>query len=219
MEVITHILFDNDGILVDTEQYYYKSSRDVLKTIGLNLTKELFSEYSLKRGVGVWEAFHDKLSSSDIDKLRKIRDKEYNTLIKTENIEILGAKEVLQELSSRFEIAIITSALKNDFLTIHNRTGFLEYATFYLTNGDYSESKPSPAPYLLALEKFSTNPINAIVIEDTIRGIIAGNRAGIKTVAIPNEINNRENFSMADYRLNSINELPELIDRINSGIL
>ncbi len=53
--MITHILFDNDGILVDTEQYYFKSSQEVLANEGLTFTKDLFVEYSLTKGVGVWE--------------------------------------------------------------------------------------------------------------------------------------------------------------------
>ena len=208
-----YILFDNDGVLVDTEKYYFKASKEVLATVGLNLSIEKFCEISLIKGVGVWEAFPDELSDTElVDRLRTKRDRIYNNYLKSEYIAIDGVEDVLRELSSKFRMAIVTSALRDDFLTIHNRTGLLKYFDFYLTNGDYPRSKPDPSPYLKAVERFGCPKESSIIIEDTLRGVMAGKNAEIDTVAIKSELSASIDFSdIATYTVNSIGELPELL--------
>lgn len=209
----SYLLFDNDGILVNTEQYYFKSSREILATVGCDLTKELFIELSLTRGVGVWEGFPE-LEEGLVNELRDKRDLIYNEMLKTEPIAIDGVEEVLQKLSNKYRMAIVTSALRNDFLTIHERTGFLQYFEFFLSNGDYKQSKPSPEPYQAGLNRFGCSANEAVVIEDTMRGIRAGNAANITTIAIPNEMNHSFDFSEATYRLDTISELPALLQKL-----
>lgn len=204
------LLFDNDGILVNTERYYFQSSREILASVGCDLTKELFIELSLTRGVGVWDGFPE-LEEGQVNTLREKRDILYNEMLQHEPIAIDGVEGVLKELQGTYRMAIITSALKKDFLTIHKRTGFLDYFEFFVANGDYTHSKPSPEPYLAGLHKFGAKSEEAVVIEDTHRGIRAGLAAGITTVAIPNEMNKTFDFSEADFRLETISELPRLL--------
>lgn len=205
--MVEYLLFDNDGVLVNTEQYYFSSSREVLATVGCDLTRELFIELSLTRGVGVWEGF-PHLEKELVSELRDNRDRLYNEMLQGEPIAIDGVEEVLEALHKRYRMAIVTSALRPDFITIHNRTGFLDYFEFFLANGDYQQSKPSPDPYLAALEKFNAPKNRSIVIEDTLRGIRSGNSAGVRTIAIPNDMNQDFDFSEATYRLQTISELP-----------
>ncbi len=209
------LLFDNDGILVNTERYYFEASRQVLSSIGLTLTRELFVEYSLTQGVGVWNAF-PQLTKVEVLSLRKERDQCYNSLLSTEPIAVDGVEEVLQDLMAReYRMAIVTSSLPHDFLTIHERTGFLKYFEFYLANGDYKASKPDPSPYLTALLRLKARAEHAVVIEDTLRGIRAGNSAGCYTVAIPNHLNSGlSSFEEADSELASIAALPALLESL-----
>ena len=203
-----YILFDNDGILVDTEQYYFQSSKEVLEEVGLHLTLPLFREISLIKGEGVWNAFEElKDNEKLVDTLRKKRDLIYNEYLKTQPILIDGVEEKLIELSKDFRMAIVTSSLRENFLTIHNRTGLLKFFEFYITNEDYERSKPFPDPYLLALEKFNISSDQAVVIEDTERGIEAATAANIDSIAIPTELSKESNFTNAALILDSIKEL------------
>ncbi len=207
-----YILFDSDGILVDTEQYYYKASVEILAEIGLDLTFEDFREVSLIQGKGVWNAFPDRLTDeAEISKLRAKRDVLYHSMIESEPISIPNVETVIDELHSEYKMAIVTSALKNDFLAIHERTGFLSRFEFYLANGEYPKGKPNPDPYLTALAKFDGDVSEAVVIEDSLRGVQAGVSAGITTIAIPTEMTKGSDFSIADYVLDSISELPALL--------
>lgn len=209
-----YLLFDNDGILVDTEQYYYRASKEILAEVGLDLTHDIFREISLIQGKGVWSAFPELSDEAQVQALRDKRDKLYRSFLEREPITIPGVEEVIRELSSSYRMCIVTSALKGDFLTIHERTGLLPYFEFYLANGEYARSKPNPDPYLTALEKIGGKPEEAVVIEDSLRGIQAGVNAGITTVAIPTEMTAGSDFSIADHRISSITELPALLKHL-----
>ena len=213
--MITTLLFDNDGILVDTEKYYYQSSREVLAEVGLELTPELFNEVSLNRGVGVWEAFEGELTPEQIVELRNKRDLLYRSYLTTEPIMVEGVETIIEALSQEYSMAIITTALREDFETIHQRTNLLPFFKFYLTNGDYPRSKPFPDPYLAGCSKMGCDKNSTLVIEDTLRGVRSAKAAGIKVVAIPNSFNRADDFSEADYRINSIAELPPLLASLN----
>jgi len=211
-----YILFDSDGILVDTEQYYFKASVEILAEIGLEHTFEDFREVSLIQGKGVWSAFPNRLTDElEIHGLRTKRDILYHSMIQSEPISIPNVAHVIDELQSKYKMAIVTSALKNDFLAIHHRTGFLDRFEFYLANGEYPRGKPNPDPYLTALAKFGGAPEEAVVIEDSFRGVQAGVSAGITTIAIPTEMTKGSDFSIADHVLDSIDDLPSLLESLS----
>lgn len=209
--MITYILFDNDGVLVDTEKYYFESSRIVLKEVGLVLTPEIFNEISLTKGVGVWEAFRTSLTDDNIVQLRKKRDTLYRSMLSQKPLLIDGIEAVLAELEERYRMAIITTAMREDFETIHQRTGLLKHFEFYLTNGDYPLSKPAPDPYLAGIEKMGLPATQGVVVEDTLRGVRSAKKAGLQVIAIPNSFNKNDDFREADFVLDSIKSLPKLI--------
>jgi len=210
--MIKAIFWDNDGILVDTEQFYYKATKEILAAVGVDLTLELFSELLLKQAKGAWHLAEEKgCSEQEIKALHKQRNENYLEHLRTEEIGIGGAKEVLQQLYGKVKMCIVTSSLKESFEVIHSRTGFLEYIDFVLANGDYPLSKPDPSPYLIALEKSGLKPEECVVIEDSLRGLTAAKAAGLQCWIIPTELTKEQDMSAADKILNSIAEVPALI--------
>ena len=93
-----YLLFDNDGVLVETEKYYYKANVKALGEFGLSLDFDVYMEI-MARGGTAWEvAKKAGYSKKEIDKKRKQRDIYYQELIQNENIEIEGVVDVLKEL-------------------------------------------------------------------------------------------------------------------------
>jgi len=217
--MIKAIFWDNDGILVDTEQYYYKATKDVLATVGVDLTEELFAELLLKQAKGAWHLATEKgYADEEVKKLHRQRNANYLEMLKTEHLEIDGAKEVLKQLHGKVHMSIVTSSLQDTFAAIHERTGFLNYIEFFLANGDYPKSKPDPSPYLVALEKSGFSPEECIVIEDSQRGLIAAKSAGLKCWVIPTDLSGDQDFSEADKVVTSILDIPQLIAAENGEL-
>lgn len=209
--MIKAILWDNDGILVDTEKYYYEATKEILSRYNVNLTKELYIENLLIKSQGAWHLIQDKaLSESDIKMIRDERNSIYCSLIEKADVLLLdGVAETLQRLSGNYKMAVVTSSRKAHFNLIHSKTNILKFFDFTLTREDYNESKPNPEPYLLAVKKMGVDKKECIVIEDSERGLIAAHAAGLDCWVIPNELTKGLNFSLASRVLNSISEIED----------
>lgn len=209
------IFWDNDGVLVNTERLYFQATREVLATVGITLTEAQYVELFLVQAKGAWHLAAERGISPDaIEALREARAVRYGTLLASEPILIPGVRELLESLSGTCTMGIVTSSRPDHFAIIHERTGLLPYFDFVLTSRDYTHSKPHPEPYLRALERSGCAPENCIVIEDSVRGLIAARAAGLRCIVLPGEFTRGSNFSEAHRVLESHAELAAELNNV-----
>ncbi|MGA9291389.1 MAG: HAD family phosphatase [Ignavibacteriaceae bacterium] len=214
--MIKAIFWDNDGILVDTERLYFAATKNILATVNLDLTREMYIDYFLVQGNGTWHLAKKKgLSSEEINNLRNKRNVLYGQMLERECKIIDGAKEVVEALFGKYLMGIVTSSRKDHFDLIHKPLGILKYFDFVLTGDNYKKFKPDPEPYLLAVEKSGFHKNECIAIEDSERGLISAKAAGIHCFVIPSELTSNGNFSAADKVLKNISELPVELSELN----
>ena len=109
-----YILFDNDGVLVETENWYYEANKKALKQLGLNLQRDEYQEI-MARGGTAWElAINAGITTEIIDKKRVQRDNYYQEFLHTKNLEIPNVKKVLKNLSKKYKMAIVTTSRRVD---------------------------------------------------------------------------------------------------------
>jgi HAD superfamily hydrolase (TIGR01509 family) len=206
------ILFDNDGVLVDTEPLFLRATQELLATVGVTLTAEDYHEISMRRGQSVFDIASARgISDEEILRLRARRGRRYSELI-AEGVRVLdGVQGSLERIHGHHPMAIVTSSDRDHFDRIHDQTGFVRYFDFVLTEGDYSHQKPHPAPYLTAAERFGVAPSRCLVIEDTERGVASATRAGMSCIAIPNDLSKTGNFEAAHTILDSMTDLTRLL--------
>ena len=206
--MIKAILWDNDGVLVDTERLYFRATQYVLATVGIPLTQEQYIELFLVQGKGAWHLAADKgVSPSAIEQLRHARNTLYSTLLCQEPLIIAGVREVLGALHGTYVMGIVTSSKPDHFALIHQTTGLLPYFQFVLTARDYTHSKPHPEPYLLAVERSGCRKEECLVIEDSERGLMAATAAGLRCIVVPSAFTRGSNFAGAYKVLESLTEL------------
>jgi len=208
-----YILFDNDGVLVETEMWYYQASKRVLKEF-FNITLE-FEDYMqiMVRGGTAWEkAQKIGISQSEIAKARNQRNIYYQEYLQTKDIVIPNVVNTLKELSKKYKMAIVTTSRRVDFEIIHKNSGITELMEFVLCEEDYNKAKPNPEPYLTALKKFGASKEECVVIEDSQRGLTSAFRADIQCIMVHNEFTKTQDFSNASAK---IKNLEELIDYLN----
>lgn len=206
-----YLLFDNDGVLVETEPYYFKANVKALAEFGLELSFDTYMEI-MARGGTAWEvAKKSAISQQEIDKKRAQRDLYYREYIQNEHIEIDGVVDVLKELSKSYKMGIVTTSRRVDFDLVHNERDIIQYMDFTLCVEEYSHSKPHPDPYLAGMKKFNATEEECLVIEDSQRGLTSAVNAGIECVVVDNEFTRTHDFSKATYRIKSIKELSQLL--------
>lgn len=214
--MIKALFFDNDGILVSTEHLYAQANQIVLEALGHEFDLERYQTDTLNRGLGIQDYLAELEYDEDaIHQQRLQRDQHYFDLVASGQHAIPGALETVAKLSAQFPLWIVTASRRDHFDVIHQNTGFLPHFQGFFTREDYAKSKPHPDGYLLALQHSGIKPGEALVIEDSPRGIAAAKTAGIRAVAIPHGPTLELDFAQADHVLHNIKELPNLIAQLN----
>jgi len=202
------ILFDNDGVLVDTEPLFLQATQELLATIDVPLTVEDYHDISMRQGRSVFDLAKDRgVSDREILDLRVRRGERYSELIE-EGIAVLdGVVESLERLHGMVPMAIVTSSNRDHFERIHRQTDLMRFFDFVIADGDYSDHKPHPSPYLAAARRLDLDPRRCLAIEDTERGLLSATAAEMSCVVIPNVLSELGNFDSAHEVLASMSEL------------
>jgi len=205
-----YILFDNDGVLVETEPLYYKASKRALKEFfDVDVSFEQYMKL-MTDGKGVWVAAPNA-TKEQINIARDQRDIYYQEYLKTENLAIDNIHKILEKLSKHYKMGIVTTSRRVDFEIIHKNRGIIDFMEFVLCVEDYKKAKPHPEPYLKGLELFNAKKDEVVVVEDSERGLISAFNANIDCIIVHNEFTKTQDFSKAKHYIKSLEELPSLL--------
>jgi HAD superfamily hydrolase (TIGR01509 family) len=206
-----YILFDHDGLLVDTEYWYFRAGELALASVGVSLDKDQYLR-DMSQGLGTWASARAAgIDEDTIKRLGVIRNERYQDYLRTESIEIAGVTDALAELSSLARMAIVTAAKRVDFDVIHEKRQITRFMDFVLTREDCDRTKPHPDPYLAGLKRFGAAKEETLVVEDSLRGLTSAVAAGIDCAVVHNDFTKAQDFSKAKYRIKSLVELKDIV--------
>ena len=210
--MIEAILWDNDGVLVDTEHVYFQATQRVMATAGVHLTEQQYVDHFLVEGRGAWHLLEARgVGPEEIQRLRDARNELYGRLLRGEPRAIPGVVETLEALRGRYVMDVVTSSRKDHFDLIHEHTGLLPYFDFVLTAGDYPRTKPHPDPYLAAVERSGVAADACVAIEDSERGLEAATLAGVRCIVVPTALTRGGRFERALGVLGSVRDIPPFV--------
>ncbi len=220
--MLSAVIFDFDGIIVDSEPMHYRAFQAVLEPLGMGFSWEEYCEIYI--GYDDRDAFREvfkiqekKMASRDLKRLITEKAVAFQQLIHDgETPPLPGAVELIESIPVRLPIALCSGALKEDILPILERLGIENAFSVVVTAEDTKKSKPDPAPYKLALEKLGiTKPASALAIEDTPAGIVSAKGAGLKVLAVTNSYD-RKYLADADAVTDSLEKItrPSLEDLV-----
>ncbi|MBM3935354.1 MAG: HAD family phosphatase [SAR202 cluster bacterium] len=181
MEKKRAILWDNDGVLVDTERLYFEANRQELAAIGVTATWTQYEEINLKDGMSLLSL--SGLDGEDLRNLHSRRNARYSAMLRTENIAIPGMLDLLGRMRQRFTtMGIVTGSRREHFDIIHGQSGMLAHMDFTVVREDYPRSKPHPDGYLAGIQRAGLAAMDCIAVEDSPRGVAAARGAGLECV-------------------------------------
>ena len=214
MSRYSHILFDHDGVLVDTEPLYYRATQACAADLGVDLQLSQYLSL-MAEGKNAWDLARQLgIREGEIERARNRRNSLYRELLASEPIEIEGVEEVLADLKCHYHIAIVTTSLAEDFQLIHRHRNIVSHVDFVLTRDAYKNSKPSPDPYLTALDRFGIGADVALAVEDSQRGLFAATAAGIDCAVVHNEFTSAQDLTQATYHIEHLTDLrPQVLNQ------
>ncbi|MCA9510310.1 MAG: HAD family phosphatase [Myxococcota bacterium] len=206
-----YLLFDHDGVLVDTERWYFEATRTALAGLGVALSEATYLEW-MADGRPCWGlALERGASEAEVAAAREARNDLYRDLLAREAVEIEGVGEVLAELAARHRMGIVTTSRRTDFELVQRGRGLVDHFEFVITVEDVARAKPHPEPYLAGLARFGARPEEALVVEDSSRGLAAAHAAGIACLVVRNAFTAPQDFGLAWRVVDSIRDVPEAV--------
>ena len=206
------IIFDLDGVLIDSEGLYYRAYSEVLKPYGVTVSREEYEQYWIAQGIGpeyIVAKHHLPIAP---DELRQLRSPIYLHLLETEVTLMPYVEEALAQLAQQFALTVATNTNREHLDFVLRRMGIDHFFPVTVARQDYREAKPQPDAFLTAAGKLGLPPERCVVIEDTYKGVMAAVNAGIHCIAVPNEYTLHNDFSQASRVLSSLKELiPEVV--------
>ena len=206
-----YILFDNDGVLVETERYYFLATQRALSNHNIELSFEYYQTI-MPKAITAWHLMHEAgFTQAQVDKTRTQRNVYYQEYLRSQPLYIDGVEEVLKKLSQAYKMAIITTSRRVDFEIIHQDKRLTQYMEFVLCEEDYPRAKPYPDPYLKGVELLGADKHETLIVEDSERGLTSAVNAQIECAVVHNEFTTSHDFSQATHRIDSLQDLLTLL--------
>ena len=215
--MIRGIVFDFDGVLVDSEPLHFAAYQEVFSALGASLTREDYYGHFLgydDAGVfGMMAARHEwRLDPEKLTALIEEKSRVFGNLVSSRDVLYPGASAAIERLASEYPLGIASGALKHEIEIVLRGAGLNRHFQFIVAAGDTPESKPSPAPYARAAELHRLPPAACLAIEDSRWGIVSAKGAGMKCVGITNTYP-RSDLAQADAIIDSLEEFTEALIR------
>lgn len=208
---IKAVIFDMDGVIIDSEPLWRRAMIKSFIEVGIPFSDEhcrITTGLRFKEVIDFWFKKHH-ISHISIDEFDDLVINRLCVLIKEEGKAMKGVIEILPFLKKQgLKIGIGTSSNTKLMNTVVDVLNIRHYFDELCSAEHMSHGKPHPMVYLTCAEKLNVKPLQCLVIEDSVNGIIAGKAAQMKVLAIPEDINqNNPKFSIADYTMESLTEL------------
>jgi beta-phosphoglucomutase family hydrolase len=201
------VLWDLDGVLVDTAEFHFQSWIKALNEFGIPFTREFFqSHFGQNNHATLTQLLGHDATPELLDEISDRKEVYFRFLIRGEVRLLPGVKQWLDSFfQAGIKMAVASSAPQENIETLVDELAIRKYFNA-LISGHLLPAKPEPAVFLLAAQRIGATPAKCIVIEDSIAGVEAARRAGIKCLAVTTT-NPPEALQHADWVVKGLDRL------------
>ena len=216
---IRAVLFDMDGLMVDTESLATEAFIHGAKKQGYEMTREetlLVLGFTTKSIYEFWENY---FKDSDVSGKQLVDDHyEYieDILFTTGPKKMPFIEELLIYLKdNNYKVAVASSSNMNHIINNMEKTGLVKYIDELASGAEVKNGKPAPDVFLLAAERLGVKPEECLVLEDSKAGVIAWGTAGAKVIMVPDMFEPDEVCKEKAYKI--VENLGEVIKILGNG--
>jgi HAD superfamily hydrolase (TIGR01509 family) len=194
------IIFDMDGLMVDSERLYQQAQQEITRQFNKTLPEKVRLKMMGRKPLESMKIFVEALDiPTDAVKVLEMRNDIMREKYKTDLVPLPGLNHIIDAFYGKLKMAIATGAQEEfldivvDQLEIRNKFDVLQ------TSDEIEQGKPHPEIYLKTCKKLGLKPGECIVLEDSLNGVLAGKKAGCYVIAVPSEYTKQENFDRANF--------------------
>ncbi len=210
------VIFDMDGVLVDTEPFYFESNYALFRKLGFSVAAEDYVHFVGSSARGMWSTLKRRFRlSQDVSELIELEYRAHTERIAALNVlePIPGIITLLDRLTAAGAVIGLASSSPRAVIDLTlEKSNLTPYFPVRVSGEEVTHGKPHPDIFLEAAARLNVLPGKCLVIEDSPRGVAGAQAAGMPTVGFRNPHSGDQDLSAADLLVDSFLE-PE-IDRI-----
>ncbi|NHN35376.1 HAD family hydrolase [Paenibacillus agricola] len=216
--MIKAVVFDFDGLIIDTETVWFECFNEVLATHGIEFPIDVFSRCIGTHGTELTDYITAKLGtlekSQDAQALAAKLHKKKIVHVQARD----GVRDYLEEAQRLgLRIGLASSSNRQWIESFLHNLELFQYFEVIKSSDDVAKVKPDPELYLQAVKALGIEPSEALAFEDSVNGSVAAKAAGMWCVIVPNPVTEHLLFENYDYRLRSMGDqsLTDVIRQLN----
>ena len=204
------VIFDMDGVLVNTEPIHYRMYQEFFKEEGIDLPYEIYapcigSTVQYLRGI-LMDAYH--IDIRDPKNWARIKAHEEAIIEKEGYGEIAGIREFITDLHDKgIKLAVASSSFYELIVKTTKAIGIYEYFDKIVSGADVAHPKPAPDVFFKAMEELGVKPEECVIVEDSSNGVRAAKASGAACIGFYNPDSGNQDLSLADIIVEGFEEV------------
>jgi len=215
--MIKALIFDMDGVLIDSEPIHGSIVQNIFDKYGIQLTMQEHQTFIGGTSRAMWTTLIDNfdLSVSVEDLLNEDQQTYMEKLESMDTLELIdGAEEILQfAVETNIPLGLASSSTRANIDLVLSKTGLKDIFEITVSGEEVAASKPDPAIFLEVAEKLKQKPEDIIVIEDSENGVKGAKKAGMQCIGYRNEHSGNQNLTKADWILEDLSRALPIINK------
>lgn len=205
------VIFDMDGVIVDTEPVHNYAYYRHFKELGIEVSAEMFATFTGNSTKNVFQKIKEHFGVTEdiptlVEKKRSLFNDAFDT--KADLFLLEGVEDLIKQLHQNgIQLILASSSSKVTINRVFNRFKLDTYFSHIVSGEDFPQSKPNPDIFLEAVRLSKSNKENCIVIEDSTNGIKAAHAAGVFCVGYKSVNSKKQDYSLANLVIDSFEEL------------
>lgn len=206
--MISCVIFDMDGVIIDSEPIYMQVEQELFREVGLELSHEEHAKFVGRSDL--WKVLKETYNLNiNIDEIHRKENERYVDIINNsfDDDPIEGVSELIKELHKNgIKLVLASSSEMENIELVLTKFRLLNYFDLRISGADLETSKPHPEIFEKAAEMAEVPTQNCLVIEDSANGVKAAKSANMKCIGFKNPNSGNQDLSFADWIIDSFKE-------------